>query len=228
MPQPECSICKTPEVAAQVALEVANGESDRAIVSRHPGLSQSSVNRHRRNCLKQRRKPGSAESPHESASKWAPVRRRAISGQKSRVDSNADPDRCRECKQSIVAIDPESLLRRAERLLYHAESIAQRASEDENYRLLLLALDRANKSIETLARATGLIHEGVNVNVGVGISGDPLAQVSNVELSAMIAKLRREVAIESGDVIDAKVIGGSVDCEPLRGAGTALAVPVDT
>ena len=92
----------------------------------------------------------------------------------------------------------------------------------------MLALDRANKSIETLARATGLIHEGVNVNVGVGIGGDPLAQVSNVELSAMIAKLRREVAIESGDVIDAKVIGGSIDCEPLGGAGTALAVPVDT
>jgi hypothetical protein len=111
--------------------------------------------------------------------------------------------------------------------LYRAETIAEKADDSENYRLTLLACDRANKSLELLAKASGLISDGVNVNVGIGIRGsDPLAGVSNAELGSMIAKLRREMALESGDVIDAKVI--SIDSEPLRGPGTALAVPVDT
>jgi hypothetical protein len=95
----------------------------------------------------------------------------------------------------MVATDPASLLRRAERLLWYAESIAQRASDDENYRLLLLALDRATKACETLGKMTGLIDSGVNVSLRIGAS-DPLGSLSNAELAACISKLRHELAVE--------------------------------
>lgn len=57
----------------------------------------------------------------------------------------------------MTSTDAESLLKRAERLLWIAETIAAKAQADDDARLALQAVDRARAALETMMRATGQI-----------------------------------------------------------------------
>jgi hypothetical protein len=58
-------------------------------------------------------------------------------------------------------------MRRAERILWIAETIAAQAQRDDDARLALQAVDRARSSLETMMRATGLIGGDATVTVNV-------------------------------------------------------------
>ena len=207
----QCTVCVHPELA-EITKAIGAGVPLREIASRYGFKSQSIVGRHRIKCMGLPvRRQGSVD-----ASKSAALASRSKPRRTSRLTSDADPGRCEKCGTSSTDISPESILKRAERLLQRAETIAEKADDAENYRLTLLACDRANKSLELLAKAVGLISDGTNVNIAFGIraNADPLAQVSNAELVQMIARLKREMALESGDnVIEGELIATS---SPLR------------
>jgi hypothetical protein len=81
-------------------------------------------------------------------------------------NESATPGRCASCGFSSEATDAASIVRRSERLLWVAEGIAARAQADNDARLALMAVDRGNKSLELLARETGVIGgDGVTVNI---------------------------------------------------------------
>jgi hypothetical protein len=54
-------------------------------------------------------------------------------------------------------LEPKAIIRRAERLLAVGERIALKAEEADDSRLALLAVDRCQKSLDSLARIHGLI-----------------------------------------------------------------------
>jgi ribosomal protein S7 len=53
--------------------------------------------------------------------------------------------------------EPASLLKRAEQLMFHAETIVDKALDEKDYRLVLAAIGRARPSMELVMRATGQI-----------------------------------------------------------------------
>jgi len=80
------------------------------------------------------------------------------------------PDgRCPTCEQLTGENDgslaPENIVKRAERILHISESIAIRAQEGDDSRLALLAVDRCQRSIDTLARIAGLLKSDISVNI---------------------------------------------------------------
>jgi hypothetical protein len=106
--------------------------------------------------------------------------------------------------------DPKALICRAEFLLDDATAICARAKTDGDARLALQALRECRSSLELLMRAHGMLQpDGTTVNID--------ARRQSVELFA-------KLSIEELRAL----ARGNVDSEPLRGAGTALAVPVDT
>jgi hypothetical protein len=54
-------------------------------------------------------------------------------------------------------MEPKDLVRRAERLLNLAENIALRAEADNDNRLCLMSLDRAQRSLDSLLKVAGLL-----------------------------------------------------------------------
>ena len=105
------------------------------------------------------------------------------------------------------ATDPKALIRRAELLLDDATAICARAKSDGNARLALQALRECRSSLELLMRAHGMLQPDGATTID--------ARRQSVELFAKL----------SIDELRALARGHS---EPLRAAGTALAVPVDT
>jgi hypothetical protein len=88
----------------------------------------------------------------------------------------------------MAATDAETLLRRAERLLWLAETIAAQAQKDDDARLALQAVDRARASMETMMRATGMIGGDVTVTVDARTQiATKLASFSESELRAIAA-----------------------------------------
>lgn len=55
------------------------------------------------------------------------------------------------------ALEPKALVRRAERLLNLAEGIALKAEADNDNRLCLMSLDRAQRSLDSLLKVAGLL-----------------------------------------------------------------------
>lgn len=81
---------------------------------------------------------------------------------------NAEDGRCSSCGQVTgdgEALEPKALVRRAERLLNLAEGIALRAEADNDNRLCLMSLDRAQRSLDSLLKVAGLIGADVQVNI---------------------------------------------------------------
>lgn len=61
------------------------------------------------------------------------------------------------CRVAVDNTEPASLLKRAEQLMFHAETIVDKALDEKDYRLVLAAIDRARPSMELVMRATGQI-----------------------------------------------------------------------
>lgn len=192
-----CKCCTNTE-SAELNKRIASGGTNRSIAERFK-VSTMSVQRHRTNCL---RLPGRIE---KKAAPFAPV---DVAG----TERNG---RCAACGVDASAPDQTALLRRAERLLWHAEAIIGKAVTDGDSRLVLMGLDRARASMELMMKATGLIgSDGTSINV------DARRQTGELFAKLSIGELR---ALAHGKAFD-----GSIDSEATRGAGTALAVPVDS
>jgi len=115
-----------------------------------PKFSKASVNRY----LKR------------GATEYINTGRSRVKRRRTKRNESATLGRCSTCGFASDATDPQALLRRAEKLLGLAEAIAAQAQADNDARLTLMAVDRANKSLETLARATGMIGgDGITVNI---------------------------------------------------------------
>lgn len=146
---PLCRVCTSPDNAA-IMRDLRSGSL--AEVASRWSLSKAGLHRHLQN-----------HTPHENAEKRSNVgpnkAKRGKSGSASRSGSNGDPDpRCPTC--GILAegqdLSPADLIRRAERLLYFAETRAMRAHDDDS-RDLFPALDKAQKFLEQLMRVHNLV-----------------------------------------------------------------------
>ncbi|MGB8964814.1 MAG: hypothetical protein WCB99_04140 [Candidatus Cybelea sp.] len=177
---PKCSVCTHPQ-SSEITKAIANGVSLGNVSSQY-GVSKPAAHRHSQKCL------GRGVAAQNRANPPGRTKARGT----SRIGSTPGATtRCLSCGIDASAADAKALIQRAERLLFHAETIVQRASEDENYRLLLSALDRATKASETMLRAASVggfgPAEGVNVNIG--INGAPpansIAQLSIEELRSL-------------------------------------------
>ena len=125
-----CSICAHADTA-QIAKAIAAGGSNLS-VSAHFGVSRSSVQRHRVNCLRLTRRGEKSGADREQTN----------TGDSVRFASEADP---------------KALIRRAELLLDDATAICARAKTDGDARLALQALRECRSSLELLMRAHGML-----------------------------------------------------------------------
>jgi len=150
--EPKCLICG--DQAVRIAVEQLHSQSKSIReISALTKRSRASVWRHIKHSGK------SAEKPAASRKSGA-VRNAAQARQRA-------AGRCGACGLSIAETDPQSLLRRAERLLWIAETIATTAQRDDDARLALQAVDRARSSLETMMKATGQIGGDGQVTVNV-------------------------------------------------------------
>jgi hypothetical protein len=175
--EPRCSICTNPTARTAVAELRAKHVPFRDIASRLR-LSKSSIARHCKHA-EIAKKPGCIGERKSSAA----------SSHAGHVRSS----RCSVCGQLVGdsedTLDAKSIIRRAERILFVAEAIAAQAQGDDDPRTVLLAVDRCQRSIETLARIAGILHgsdgptvdaRAVNVFTGKSVG----------ELEAILAGLR--------------------------------------
>jgi hypothetical protein len=96
----------------------------------------------------------------------------------------------------MAETDAQSLLRRAERILWIAETIAAQAQRDDDARLALQAVDRARSSLETMMRATGLIGGDSQFTVQIDARQQPMANLAGLstdELKALATGMPIEV-----------------------------------
>jgi hypothetical protein len=96
---------------------------------------------------------------------------------------------------------PQDLIRRSERLLHIAEKIAVQAEASEDQRLCLLALDRGQRSMDTLLKIFGLTGPESVVNIDarrqtLSIYGEALQDFSEADLRVLKARLEREIESE--------------------------------
>jgi hypothetical protein len=156
---PQCTICADKATRIAVDRLSSEGRSQRDI-AKAIGVSKSAIHRHQHHA----RKPG-AKAKRARQQKSV----QADPGANRRRKNKAVQGRCVACGLIPDGVDTQTLLRRAERLLGIAEGIAAQATADEDSKLALMAVDRANKALDTLARATGMIGDGgANVTVNVG------------------------------------------------------------
>ena len=144
-------------------------------------LSESSVQRHRAEHLGIRK--GSPGSPRKDSGR--PMQRTPRKSARS-----ADDGRCPTCEQLTGENDgslaPENIVKRAERILHIGERIALKAEAGDDSRLALLAVDRCQRSIDTLAKIAGLLKPDQTIidnrSVTVNYSSWPSASLVAVEL----------------------------------------------
>lgn len=167
-----CSICSSPFLIDLQRL-AAEGVSLGELASRFPPITKASLSRHFRAHVPQSNAKGGRKNA-------APIKGKK--GSRLAVDG-----RCPQCEQLVgettEALSPEAIVKRAERILHVSESIALRAQQGEDSRLALLAVDRCQRSIDTLAKITGLIKNEVvidqrQVNIYQGWSDDALRVLS--------------------------------------------------
>jgi hypothetical protein len=146
-----CSICAHPQTA-DVAKAIAAGGSNRSVADRF-AVTPSAVQRHRTGCLRSPRRAKTSGSIEAQGAPVGPVR--------------FESARCHTCGTLLEDSDPQALVKRAERLLWVAETIASKAQKDDDARLALQAVDRARASLEQLLRVHGLLQPDGAVTVTV-------------------------------------------------------------
>lgn len=173
MKNSQCSICT--DAGAKIAVDelVAKGETIRAIAGR-VRKTRSAIHRHLSHVAPEKLAAAGKTGRHGSASQAG----RQIGG------------RCSSCGLSLTETDAQSLMRRAERILWIAETIAAQAQRDDDSRLALQAVDRARSSLETMMRATGMIGGDGAVTVQIDARRQLMANLA--ELS--VDELRRAIA----------------------------------
>lgn len=193
--EPKCLVCGEPATKIAVDQLRAQGSSIRDIAEK-VGRSSSSVGR------------------HVLHSKEPAGKKLANSKARSNRAESAQTGRCPTCKQIVGESDqmlaPPEIVKRAERVLFISEGIAAQAQAGEDLRLCLNAVDRCQRSIDTLARISGLLQPDSSTTVNIAIdnrrkSEALLAQLTIEELRSLAEgkPLALPATIE-GEIIDAK------------------------
>lgn len=122
--------------------------------------------------------------------------------------------RCEACGIAVDAADAESLLRRAERLLFLAEQIAVKARNEDDARLSLMAVDRARSALEVLMRAHGMLSGDQQINVTID-----QRQQGLVQLGKLSDNIIRRMNAGDRTVLDA-VLAATEGAQPPLESGT--------
>ncbi len=175
-----CATCSHADTA-QIAKAIAAGASNSAVSDRF-GVSTSSVQRHRINCL---RSPRRTEKPGVGR------------------EQTKDSDSIRFASDA----DPKALIRRAELLLDDATAICTRAKSDGDARLALHALRECRSSLELLMRAHGMLaSDGAVVNIDARRQSiDLFAKLDEATLRRLAAG-KIDLEALPGQVIDAVAV----------------------
>ena len=142
MPGRNCTVCTHPKLAEinKVLLKHAGSKSS---VSARFGITPSAVQRHRSQCL--------GHKPREG-------RLAKVTAPKESLGSGRfESGRCQACGTLTDDPSPQALVKRAERVLFFAESIMQKAIDEDDSRLGLQAVDRARSSLDQLLKVHGLL-----------------------------------------------------------------------
>ena len=181
MPRP-CTPCQHPDTA-KISKDLLAGGSLRTVADRYK-LTRSAVGRHLRHCLRTLR------SVEKSGQDKAGIQ----AADSARFDSNG---RCRACGQlgpeaDASQLDAPAIVRRAESLLARSERVAEQAEGDGDLRLVLSAVDRCQRSIDTLAKIAGILQpdNSVTVNVAVAESKKVAAWIDALPTSTLRAFTR--------------------------------------
>jgi hypothetical protein len=156
-----CSVCANPQLAA-VTRDLAAGVPYRDIAATY-SLPRATLQRHAVECLRLRRNPGSSKEGSPQP-KLRPVKEKLGGGigQAGKIDRSRpvapdDEGRCPSCGLLSADPDPKALVKRAERLLWLAESIAAKARKEDDARMALQAIDRARPMLEQLLKVHGML-----------------------------------------------------------------------
>jgi hypothetical protein len=151
MPGRQCSICRHPDVGA-IQRAVGEGVPLLDICSRYEGIKKSALHRHMTNHTGRPTGKRASRGSGSGSHKRVPTKSRSVT----------DDGRCNECGGMTTLLESETLdgkalIWRAEKLLHLAERIALEAKDAGDARLCLIALEKAQKSLETLLRVAGLL-----------------------------------------------------------------------
>lgn len=147
-PGRQCTICASKDLAL-IIRALTGGETFENVASRF-NVKKSALHRCAVNHQGRRTRP---YSTGKGADRPQGLRSRKGSAAKSR----SEPGRCSACGVAVDKPEPEMLLKRAERLMFHAEMIVERAAQDDDYRLQLQAIDRARQALELTMKAVGML-----------------------------------------------------------------------
>jgi hypothetical protein len=201
---------------ATISKEVANGIPFSEISLRY-NVDKSSVHRHAQKCLKIfRRGKNTNKGPRTGAAR-VPPSKRPLS---SRIASD-DSLRCTACGQLVgESVDPKSLIRRSERLLFSAEQVVQRAEASDDSRLCLLGIDRAEKVLTQLMKALHMVGPDVLVDKrsqSVNFYGEVLKDFSEQDLRILKSRLVRTIEAEQSGLDVPGFLGHCVATEGPEG-----------
>jgi len=202
MNDPQCLVCREPATRIAVDQLLAEKCTIREI-ARRVQRSKSSIARHSKHSEKTGRRGGRSKASDLS---------------------QAGQGRCKACGLVADATDPPALLRRSERLLWIAENAAARAQADDDLRLMLQAVDRANKSLETLLRAAGVIGGDTTVVVNAGQREQLSAQEAVHAIVSAIADPRLVPALleHIAAALDGETWPKAIDVTPIEPPAEAL------
>lgn len=147
-----CTVCAHKK-SSDITKSLTAGVSLSAISERFK-VTKAAAHRHLVNCLRITRR---AERVGGDAAAREGVR----------VSSRFENGRCQECGTQLEDANPQSLVKRAERLLWLAETIGAKAQKDDDARLALQAVDRARASLEQLLKVHGLLQPDGAVTIHV-------------------------------------------------------------
>ena len=177
-PGKSCTICSSPDLVAIQKLITENVPL-LDIVARFPAVKKSALSRHSINHMGRKGTGGHASRAQGIRTSKGPARK-----------SHPVDGRCPTCEQLTGENDgslaPENIVKRAERILHIGERIALKAEAGDDSRLALLAVDRCQRSIDTLAKIAGLLKPDQTIidnrSVTVNYSSWPSASLVAVEL----------------------------------------------
>jgi|HubBroStandDraft_4_1064222.scaffolds.fasta_scaffold00333_3 hypothetical protein len=178
-----CSVCSHDDLT-DIQKALVGGEPLSSVAFRFQ-LAKSSLSRHSSNHMGRGNvgNRGRKNLTHKATS------------EKTRSDG-----RCESCGQVVDTEDltPQAIIKRAEKLLAQSERIALRAEEADDSRLSLLAIDRAQKSLDSLAKIHGLIGpDSVTL-----VDNRTVNLYASWPTEALEALQRFHAALESGESVE--------------------------
>jgi hypothetical protein len=202
-PGKTCTICASPDLIA-IQKAITENVPLLDIAARFPAVKKSALSRHSINHMGRKGTGGHASRGSGIRPPKGPARK-----------SHSADGRCSACGVAVDKPEPEMLLKRAERLMFYAETVAERAAQDDDYRLQLQAIDRARQALELTMKAVGML---APENLTIIDQRQQVNQFVGWPTASLQALTDFAAALESGATV-------SEACEAVQGQGNAPALP---